>query len=32
MLSNVFSARLPRLLSPPVVSRIRGLMASGDSG
>jgi hypothetical protein len=32
MLSNDFSARFLRLLSPPVVSRIRGLIASGDSG
>ena len=32
MLNDVFSARLPRRISPQVVPRIHGLIAGGNSG
>jgi hypothetical protein len=32
MPSDVFHARLPRLVSPPVLSRIRAAIAGGNSG
>jgi hypothetical protein len=31
MLSDAFRAPLPRLASPPVLSRIRGALAGGNS-